>query len=69
MFISEEEKTCTVSKPLDDNHSVQIRASASVRSDEKLAKPACAVLREYVTALAPIWQDMPSTVPDAPSPS
>ncbi|MFJ8966994.1 hypothetical protein ACIRG5_47145 [Lentzea sp. NPDC102401] len=59
VFVSEEERTCTVSKPLDDNYAVQMRASASVRSDEKPAKPACTVAREYVTALAPIWQDMP----------
>ncbi|MFD9701247.1 hypothetical protein [Lentzea sp. NPDC059081] len=59
VFVSEQERTCTVSKPIDDNYAVQVRASASVLSNEKPAKPPCEVLREYVTALAPTWQDMP----------
>lgn len=59
VFVSEEERTCTISKPIDDNHAVQVRVSASVMSNEKPAKPACQVAREYVTALAPVWQDMP----------
>ncbi|SDP97884.1 hypothetical protein [Lentzea jiangxiensis] len=58
VFVSEGEdgKRCEISKPLDDKHAVQVRASAS---NDTPAKPACQVLREYVTALAPVWKNMP----------
>ncbi|MFJ5984499.1 hypothetical protein [Lentzea sp. NPDC092896] len=56
VFVSEDERRCEISKPIDDQYAVQVRASAS---SDTPAKPACQVLRQYVTELAPVWQDMP----------
>jgi len=58
VFISEDERRCEVSKPLDDNYVIQLHATAS-GEDNAPAKPVCQVLREYATKLAPVWQELP----------
>jgi hypothetical protein len=56
VFVSEDEKRCEISKPIDENYAIQLHVSAS---SDAPPKPACQVLREYVGKLAPVWKEMP----------
>lgn len=58
VFVSEDEKRCEIARPLDDDYAVVMSVSAPSGKDASPKAP-CQVLREYVTALAPVWKDLP----------
>lgn len=55
VFVREEERGCSLSKPLDDNHAIEVRTSAYGNATKK----PCDVLREYVGKLGGLWNDPP----------
>lgn len=58
VFITEGDTRCEIAKPIDDDYAVVMVANAPSGKD-KPAKTPCQVLREYVTALAPTWKELP----------
>ncbi|RAS59442.1 uncharacterized protein DUF3558 [Lentzea atacamensis] len=58
IFVTEHDTSCEIAKPIDDDYAVVIVANAPSGKD-KPAKAPCQVLREYVTALAPTWKELP----------
>ncbi|MFT7835730.1 hypothetical protein Q5530_06240 [Saccharothrix sp. BKS2] len=55
VFTREDERGCTLSKPLDDNHAVEVRTGTYSGATKK----PCDVLREYVGKLGEVWNDPP----------
>lgn len=55
VFVREDERGCTLSKPLDDNHAIEVRTSTYSGA----TKAPCDVLREYVGKLGEFWNDPP----------
>jgi hypothetical protein len=64
VFTREDERSCSLSKPLDDTHAVELRASGFTGATKK----PCDVVREYAAKLAPIWNDPPKRDSGATSP-
>ena len=59
VFVREDERGCSLSRPLDDKHAIELRASPGGSSKEAPPKPPCTVLKEYVGELGPVWKDLP----------
>lgn len=59
VYVSEDERTCTLAKPLDDDRAIVLRTSPSGTGEDKPAKSACQVAKEYVGKIAPLWKDLP----------
>ncbi|MFC6091635.1 hypothetical protein [Saccharothrix lopnurensis] len=55
VFTREDERGCALSKPLDDNHAIEVRTSTYSGATKK----PCDVLREYVGKLGEVWNDPP----------
>lgn len=59
MYVSEDERMCTLAKPLDDDRAIVLRTSPSGTGDDKPAKSSCQVAKEYAGKVAPLWKNLP----------
>lgn len=59
VFVSEDERTCTLAKPLDDDRAIVLRTSPSGTGEDKPAKSSCQLAKEYAAKVAPLWKDLP----------
>ncbi|MFD0207491.1 MULTISPECIES: hypothetical protein [Saccharothrix] len=65
VFTRETDRGCSLSKPLDDTHAVELRTSTFTGATKK----PCDVVREYAAKLAPIWNDPPKRGSGVTSPT
>lgn len=59
MFLSEDERMCTLAKPLDDDRAIVLRTSPSGTGEDKSAKTSCQLAKDYAGKVAPLWKDLP----------